>query len=468
MPACQDADVSSSEADDCVEPVVFGHLADIFSVLRFNSCHSSPSLDDCSSDAEDEEKEDDDTMAATHDKMGDATSQLCPRCREIDFSKAWTSTKIGPEGQIVAGARLIALLCRIPIPPQCMDMESEEFLQYLIRATKCPLCILIYRLISAYPEHCPWMENVEHLAAEKGLYAFSLKDCPHASLEQRARIKVDIDYGAFEDILLLSIVPTSPQNVHVDPYGTACETVLGSGYLLCHNRHLAPEQTCKLSSIFVPRVIETKVSFQTIRSWIAHCLNHNGDACHRISVEGNLNAHVAIPSSKRFRLIDCESRTLVAATAGQKYTALSYVWERGPRILAQSHHRGFRVGDEIPGNLLSPAVEDGLRATQGLGFRYFWVDKICIDQTSQQDKEEQIGMMRSIYQGAELTLISPCYDESEYFPGVGKSRHQTHGIRIGDFTLLERPIHPGLALNMSIWRTRGWTLQEEMLSRRAL
>ncbi|KAM7198358.1 Heterokaryon incompatibility protein (HET) domain containing protein, partial [Rhypophila sp. PSN 637] len=169
-----------------------------------------------------------------------------------------------------------------------------------------------------------------------------------------------------------------------------------------------------------------------------------------------------------FRLIDCESRTLVSATVGQKYTALSYVWERGPRILAQSRHRGFRIGDEVPGNLLSPAVEDGLRATQELGFRYLWVDKICIDQTSQQDKEEQIGMMRSVYQGAELTLISPCYDESEYFPGVGKSRHQTHGIRIGDFTLLERPIGPELALNMSIWRTRGWTFQEEMLSRRTL
>ncbi|KAM7215936.1 Heterokaryon incompatibility protein (HET) domain containing protein [Rhypophila decipiens] len=207
------------------------------------------------------------------------------------------------------------------------------------------------------------------------------------------------------------------------------------------------------------RSSETNVNFQTIRSWIAHCLNHHGDACNRIPVDGELNTHVAIPSSKSFRLIDCESRTLVSATVGLKYTALSYVWD---------HHRGFLVGDEVPGNLLSPAVEDGLRATQELGFRYFWVDKICIDQTSQQDKEEQIRMMRSIYQGSELTLVSPCYDESEYFPGVGKSRHQTHGIRIGDFTLLERPIHSGLALEMSIWRTRGWTFQEAMLSRRTL
>ncbi|KAM7192437.1 Heterokaryon incompatibility protein (HET) domain containing protein, partial [Naviculisporaceae sp. PSN 640] len=161
-------------------------------------------------------------------------------------------------------------------------------------------------------------------------------------------------------------------------------------------------------------------------------------------------------TSLNFRLIDCKTRRLVSASPRLKYTALSYVWERGI------------AGNIVPKSLLSPGIEDGLRATQALGYRYFWVDKICIDQTSDEDKRTQIAMMGDIYQRAELTLVLASGNESERIPGVGLRRRRHPWLTLGDYSLIQMPGEGFEMLRFSTLRRRGWTLQEEILSRRTL
>jgi hypothetical protein len=80
-----------------------------------------------------------------------------------------------------------------------------------------------------------------------------------------------------------------------------------------------------------------------------------------------------------------------------------------------------------------------------LGFKYIWVDSVCINKESSAELQEAINSMYRWYRDAEVCLV---YLDDVWPPkyGVGESR-----------TGSEVAKH---ALETSRWRTRGWTLQE--------
>ncbi|GME30090.1 hypothetical protein DL764_000711 [Neofusicoccum parvum] len=117
-----------------------------------------------------------------------------------------------------------------------------------------------------------------------------------------------------------------------------------------------------------------------------------------------------------------------------------------------------------------------MELTRRIGMRYLWVDTLCILQDDDNDKARLIGSIDDVYDNATVTVIAA--DGSDADAGL-------RGIspRTG------RPIEPtkiadasdGVTLNLSIclpslceevrrstWNTRGWTFQEQCLSRRCL
>lgn len=67
------------------------------------------------------------------------------------------------------------------------------------------------------------------------------------------------------------------------------------------------------------------------------------------------------------------------------YVALSYVWGSSSNLLG---------GDR--GILSQAVIKDAMHVTTQLGFRYLWVDQLCIDQTNAQDMSCQLGQMNTI------------------------------------------------------------------------
>jgi hypothetical protein len=78
--------------------------------------------------------------------------------------------------------------------------------------------------------------------------------------------------------------------------------------------------------------------------------------------------------------------------------------------------------------------------------------------------------MHLIYGNAKLTLIAAAGEDSRYgLPGVrGRDRVEQKTLSIGDNLYIRTFTHASMALNASRWATRGWTLQEAMLSNRRL
>ncbi|KAE8140893.1 hypothetical protein BDV38DRAFT_289940 [Aspergillus pseudotamarii] len=84
-----------------------------------------------------------------------------------------------------------------------------------------------------------------------------------------------------------------------------------------------------------------------------------------------------------------------------------------------------------------------------MGMQYLWVDQLCINQSDENEKSDQINQMDRIYAWAVYTLVALAGKDSNYgLPGVTRPRSWAHSI--------------------VTWSTRGWTLQEAMLSPRLL
>ena len=95
---------------------------------------------------------------------------------------------------------------------------------------------------------------------------------------------------------------------------------------------------------------------------------------------------------------------------------------------------------------------------------------VCIDQQSKEDKHRQIAIMDQIYRSADLTIIVTAgHDCGDGIPGVSeRCRPPRMSITIGNTILIEEREHVADEIETSIWRSRGWTFQEGLLSRRRL
>ena len=106
-----------------------------------------------------------------------------------------------------------------------------------------------------------------------------------------------------------------------------------------------------------------------------------------------------------------------------------------------------------------------------LSIPYLWIDSLCIDQSNNAEKAEQVGIMGSIYRSAEVTVIAACGDSVH--TGIhGISSVALHRAQLSEsvlgYNVLEVKGHLVGHLNHSRWHTRGWAYQEACLSARCL
>ncbi|KAK4163094.1 hypothetical protein QBC43DRAFT_213770 [Cladorrhinum sp. PSN259] len=166
------------------------------------------------------------------------------------------------------------------------------------------------------------------------------------------------------------------------------------------------------------------------------------------------------------------------------YIALSHCWGRLPFLRTLSTNFDAHK-TEIPMSSLPPTFRNAINLTRRLSINYLWIDSLCIIQDDPSDWQKEASIMASIYEGATL-VISASHSDSAYgglytsFPSTHRSyivpdvpspfeglisvrRPLTHPFR----TL--SPYHPsqGKASSLPAF-TRGWILQERLLSRRIL
>ncbi|KAH6980176.1 heterokaryon incompatibility protein-domain-containing protein [Fusarium venenatum] len=124
----------------------------------------------------------------------------------------------------------------------------------------------------------------------------------------------------------------------------------------------------------------------------------------------------------------------------------------------------------IPLSVLPRTISDAVIVVRNLGYRYLWVDKLCIDQDCAIEKHAQVSLMDQIYGGAEITIVAAAGSDSEHgLPGVSSTlRRTTQKSELEECQIVFTPRHPHHFIRNSTWASRAWTYQEALLSRRLL
>ncbi|KAK3070636.1 hypothetical protein LTR53_010120, partial [Teratosphaeriaceae sp. CCFEE 6253] len=203
------------------------------------------------------------------------------------------------------------------------------------------------------------------------------------------------------------------------------------------------------------RLDPTTIDLDSVKRWLQICTDGHQYYCSRL-----FSPHLDI-----MRLIDATTRTIVPYSAATRnYLTLSYVWGG----VDQTFPGAGCVGTQLQSLPRTP--DDAISLTLQLGCRYIWIDSVCIDQTDQQDKRDQISIMSEIYRGSFVTIIAL----SGHDANAGLSRVSQSSLlpqsscTIDGMTLLNMGPTLEQLLCTTKWDERAWTYQEARLSPRCI
>ncbi|KAF4995571.1 hypothetical protein FDECE_12770 [Fusarium decemcellulare] len=235
------------------------------------------------------------------------------------------------------------------------------------------------------------------------------------------------------------------------------------------DQHGSKRQTSRSS--FIEPWMGPVVDAARILRWISSCEQLHGSAC---AMPTDLAFATAFHGLHLLRLLDVEANCLVERTSLEKYVALSYVWGAVSNFRLTKANRPALLK---PGSLnrvfymLPNTVEDAIVFVRRLGCRYLWVDALCLLQNDAEDLKLGVDVMDLIYERAWLTVVASCgHDANARLPGVQEGTRKTSrntfevtpGVEMGVVTGLD------ILLKSSVYDSRAWTFQEQVLSRRVL
>jgi Heterokaryon incompatibility protein (HET) len=107
------------------------------------------------------------------------------------------------------------------------------------------------------------------------------------------------------------------------------------------------------------------------------------------------------------RLVDTFDLKIVTVSRGTRrpYFALSYVWGTDPNpTLRRDNFSAFhsRKGLQDPAVRLPRTILDAMEITRSFGYRFIWIDALCIVQSDDEDKMREIAIMHEIYANAKV------------------------------------------------------------------
>lgn len=190
---------------------------------------------------------------------------------------------------------------------------------------------------------------------------------------------------------------------------------------------------------------------------------------------------VALPS----RIVDVgadgsqELRLLESEGMKGTYLTLSHCWGGGVAVKTiLSNLDDYK--ERIPMHVLSANLRDAVLITRRLRFRYLWIDSLCIIQDSTADWETEASKMAQIYNRSTLTISASRAPSSEtgFLQGTNADDDTRSGFvsichprGLGRYYLSQRAPESSSYLTdveRGPLNSRGWTLQERILSRRSI
>jgi len=222
--------------------------------------------------------------------------------------------------------------------------------------------------------------------------------------------------------------------------------------------------TMKSSTTFHPRLAE---------HWIHQCQSQHKQCQVRLDSPGFRPTRI-IEVGKEF---PPRPRLCLSKDLGHRkiqYLTLSHCWGTRP-LLRLLHSNLSSMLDSIPYDDLPKTFREAVQITQQLGYRYLWIDSLCIIQDDSQDWVKESALMRAVYSNGLCNLsaagatdsskglffdrdprtVQPVKMQMDRQPAWGSSMEVAfRDMRMWEKNIADAPLNG-----------RAWVVQERLLSR---
>ncbi|KAK5993738.1 hypothetical protein PT974_07175 [Cladobotryum mycophilum] len=327
----------------------------------------------------------------------------------------------------------------------CESKEKYEMtlddLSSLVLEASCPLCRMLYRIF-------PRVRLDPKATMKLVPFRSYVRD---AGWEQ-----LPTDIGSHSAIFLglrtatLELTTGATTGIGPNDENIRHGLMLGEAIAL-DSRYVFPGRTLKNAQLVAPGI-----DFSRVKRALRDCEDNHGSGC-----QPNDAAQL-----QTTLMLDVRSRKVIPCPPKCDYIALSYVWGG---VMPASNALQSRT--------LPQTIEDAITVTKNLGLQYLWVDALCIDQSRNPTpkqlaaKLEQLKIMDLIYAGAIVTIVALAGSNSNAgLVGVSSTFRRVKQVQevVNGRTLLTVPPHLTAEMDVSIWNSRAWTLQEGILAKRYL
>lgn len=396
-------------------------------------------------------------------------SKLCPTCSAIDFpTLVWPhsvhNVLAGPDPiplgttEEIRDRSLVCELCRLIV------VRMDQITGPDIRQNPGDQCQLQFSKLEE--EVSP--DGVLHSPGEHGTSRF---------LARAARVEVvPVTFNGFMGPVMPDRFYTGVENptarettVEARPWTLLC--LQGCTYpvptveQLCNGNYdlLDPPKCTRFSG----RLRKDTVNPLLCRHWLELCRRHHGDICWNQQCR----------TIQGLRVIDVQDMAVRLAPKHCEFAALSYCWGSAKTTLLTTENVDrFTAVQSLNADILPNTIVDAIDVTRNAGIRYLWVDALCIVQDDPVALQSQIPQMARIYAQAVFTIVAAVADTADHgLAGVrlGSRTVSKDVINMSDMSLIAVPeifLHQGrhMELRGCRWRSRAWTLQEELFSKRRL
>ncbi|KAF2122550.1 heterokaryon incompatibility protein-domain-containing protein [Lophiotrema nucula] len=212
--------------------------------------------------------------------------------------------------------------------------------------------------------------------------------------------------------------------------------------------------------------------YERLRYWLHNCIhNHN----HKEIQERALPSRIL--DVKRGSIGEDQIKVVDNLETKITYVALSHCWGSSQHLTAtRDTLESLKLGISILS--LPKTFQDAITVTRKLGFRYLWIDSLCILQDDAEDWEIEGSKMASIYEKAIVTIAADrAKDDTEgflslrperpYIEIAEKAHENVRTIHVFPIALKDE-FHDGFDVDMDEepLSQRAWALQERLLSLR--
>ena len=161
-----------------------------------------------------------------------------------------------------------------------------------------------------------------------------------------------------------------------------------------------------------------------------------------------------------------------------RYVALSHCWGKGDVVTTVADNLEDNK-NSLPLESLPKTFQDAIVITRRLGFKFIWIDSLCIIQDSTPDWEFEAARMDQVYRNAFLTIAATSAADGQDGCFVPKSRWresatvkvqngQGETVTVSIRELSDKLHDVAKGFRNEPLSTRAWVLQESILSTRSL